>query len=152
MHRMGHAKVHEGDLAEASCTYEGEPRLAVRPARIRISVEGRRLPGSDQSMTYGILRRINGDYACVLTISDNYAAIEKWGRYKLLREAHSQVPMAGEARQVNLELWVNGQKVGETTDTNNPLPTGGVGLVVTTYQTTRASVAEFDNFFVEQIA
>jgi hypothetical protein len=60
--------------------------------------------------------------------------------------------MAGEARQVNLELWVNGQKVGETTDTNNPLPTGGVGLVVTTYQATRASVAEFDNFFVEQIA
>jgi hypothetical protein len=44
------------------------------------------------------------------------------------------------------------KKVVETTDTNNPLPTGGIGLVVTTYQTTRASVAEFDNFFVKQIA
>ena len=115
-------------------------------------------------MTYGILRRINGDYACVLTISDNYAAIEKWGRYKLLREAHPQVDPGstndlqavctdgGGGQAANLELWVNGQKVVETTDTNNPLPTGGVGLVVTTYQTTCASVAKSDNFFVEQIA
>ena len=115
-------------------------------------------------MTYGILCRLNGDYAYVLTISDNYAAIEKWSRYKLLREAHPQVDPGstndlqavctdgGGGQAANLELWVNGQKVVETTDTNNPLPTGGVGLVVTTYQTTCASVAKSDNFFVEQIA
>ena len=53
---------------------------------------------------------------------------------------------------VHLELWVNGEKVLETTDTDSPLPTGGVGLAVTTHRTTRASVAEFDNFVVEQVA
>jgi hypothetical protein len=81
------------------------------PPRIRIAVEGRRLPESDQGMGYGILCRI-----------------------------------------VHLELWVNGEKVLETTDTDTPLPTGGVGLAVTTYQTTRASMAEFDNFVVERVA
>jgi len=33
-----------------------------------------------------------------------------------------------------------------------PLPPGQVGLVVTTYQTTRASLAELDDFVVEQMA
>jgi hypothetical protein len=40
----------------------------------------------------------------------------------------------------------------ETTDTDTPVPTGGVGLAVTTYQTSRASVAEFDNFVVQQVS
>ena len=53
---------------------------------------------------------------------------------------------------VHLELWINGEKVLETTDTDSPLPTGGVGLTVTTHKTTRASVADFDNFVVEQVA
>jgi hypothetical protein len=132
------------------------------PPRIRIAVEGRRLPGSDQSMKYGILCRINGDKAYVLTISDSYAAIEKWGPYKLLKEASPQVDPSstnelqavctgGRGRQpVHLELWVNGEKVVETTDRDAPLPTGFVGLVVATYQTTRASLAEFDNFVVQE--
>jgi hypothetical protein len=42
-------------------------------------------------MTYGILRRINGDYACVLTISDNYAAIEKWGSHLGVRRRRASV-------------------------------------------------------------
>jgi hypothetical protein len=133
------------------------------PPRIRIAVQGRRLPASDQGMGYGILCRINGADAYVLTISDGYASIEKWGRYKLLKEANPQVDSnstnelqavctGGEGRQaVHLELWVNGEKVIETTDRTTPLPTGGVGLVVTTYQTTRPSLAEFDNFAVEQV-
>jgi hypothetical protein len=134
------------------------------PPRIRIAVAGRRLPASDQGMSYGILCRIKGADAYVLTISDGYASIEKWGRYKLLKEASPQVDAnstnelqavcaGGSGRQpVHLELWVNGEKVVETTDRNTPLPTGGVGLAVTTYQTTRPSVAEFDNFAVEQVA
>jgi hypothetical protein len=134
------------------------------PPRISIAVEGRRLPESDQGMTYGILCRINGTAAYVLTISDDYASIEKWGKYKLLKDAHPQVDpnstnellavcTGGTGQEaVHLELWVNGEKVLETTDTSTPLPTGGVGLAVTTYQTTRASVAEFDNFVVEQVA
>jgi hypothetical protein len=114
-------------------------------------------------MGYGILCRINGDAAYVLRISFDYVAIEKWGPYKTLTDAHPQVDpnssnelvavcTGGKGRQpVHLELWVNGEKVVETTDTNAPLPTGGVGLAVTTYETTRASVAEFDNFLVEQV-
>jgi hypothetical protein len=134
------------------------------PPRIRIEVKGRRLPTSDQSMSYGILCRIKGADAYALTVSDGYASIEKYGRYKLLKEAQPQVNptspnqlravcTGGEGRQpVHLELWVNGRKVVETTDRNSPLATGAVGLVVGTYQTTRASLAEFDNFVVEEVA
>jgi hypothetical protein len=134
------------------------------PARIRIEVEGRRLPTSDRSMSYGILCRIKGEDAYALTISDGYASIEKYGRYKLLKEAQPQVNpnsrnklravcAGGEGRQpVHLELWVNGRKVIEATDRNSPLATGAVGLIVGTYQTTRASLAEFDKFVVEQVA
>ena len=134
------------------------------PPQIRMAAKGHRLPESDQGMGYGILCRINGANAYALTISDDYAAIEKFGKYTLLKDAHPHVDpdstnellavcTGGTAREaVHLELWVNGKKVVETTDTVAPLPTGGVGLVVTTYQTSRASVAEFDNFVVEQVA
>jgi hypothetical protein len=134
------------------------------PPRIRIEVEGRRLPTSDQGMSYGILCRIKGEDAYALTISDGYASIEKYGRYKLLKEAQPQVDPSsrnqlravcagGEGRQpVHLELWVNGRKVVETTDRSSPLAAGAVGLIVGTYQTTRASLAEFDDFVVEQVA
>jgi hypothetical protein len=134
------------------------------PPRIQITVAGQRLPESDNDMGFGILCRINGDAAYVLTIDDNYAKIEKWGAYQLLKETAAQVDpystndlravCTGGAgpEAVHLELWVNGAKVLETTDTNAPLPPGGVGLAVTTHQTTRASVAEFDNFVVEQVA
>ena len=134
------------------------------PPQIRIAAKGHRLPESDQGMGYGILCRINGTNAYALTISDDYAAIEKFGKYTLLKDAHPHVDpdstnellavcTGGTAREaVHLELWVNGKKVVETNDTVAPLPTGGVGLVVTTYQTSRASVAEFDNFVVEQVA
>jgi TIR domain len=134
------------------------------PPRIRIQVEGRRLPASDQGMSYGILCRIKGEDAYALTISDGYASIEKYGRYKLLKETQPQVNPSsrnklravcagGEGRQpVHLELWVNGRKIIEATDRNAPLATGAVGLIVGTYQTTRASLAEFDDFVVEQVA
>jgi TIR domain-containing protein len=134
------------------------------PPNIRIEVQGRRLPASDQSMEYGIACRIHGDNAYVLTISDNYASIEKYGRYKLLKEnAQFQVNANSTNRlqamcasvkgkqAVHLELWVNGRKAVETTDTDNPLPTGTVGLVVGTDQTKRVSVAEFDNFTVSRL-
>src|SRR5262245_2170432 len=58
------------------------PKMASRvfptaPPNIRIKVEGRRLPESDQSMEYGVQCRQNGDRAYTFTISDNYAAISK---------------------------------------------------------------------------
>jgi hypothetical protein len=134
------------------------------PPSIRIAVEGRKLAESDQSMGYGILCRVSGNDAYVLTVNNGYATIEKWGKYAELRKAETQVDLystnelqavctgddGGQA--VRLELWVNGEKVVAATDTDSPLPPGGVGLVVTTYQTTRSSVAEFDNFVVAHVA
>jgi hypothetical protein len=52
---------------------------------------------------------------------------------------------------VHLELWVNGRKALESTDTDNPLPTGTAGLIVATYQSKRVSMAEFDNSVVTQV-
>ena len=37
-------------------------------------------------MEYGIFCRLNGADAYVLTVSDGYASIERWGKYKLLKE------------------------------------------------------------------
>jgi hypothetical protein len=143
----------------------GEARAVypTAPSNIRIEVQGRRLPASDQSMEYGISCRIDGDNAYVFTISDNHAKIAKYGAvYKALKEAEVQVNANSQNRlraictsvkgkqAVHLELWVNGRKAVETTDMDNPLPTGTVGLVVGTYQTKRVSVAEFDNFVVTQ--
>jgi hypothetical protein len=131
------------------------------PPNLRIEVEGRRLPTSDKGMEYGILCRLNGDNAYELTVSDNYAKIAKLGaNYKELKVASPQVAAEATNRlqavctsvegqqAVHLELWVNGQKALETTDRDSPLPTGTVGLVVGTYRTKHASVAEFDNFVV----
>lgn len=132
------------------------------PANIRIEVQGRRLPASDQNMEYGIACRVNGQNSYVLVISDNYAAIEKYGAYKLLKETQFQVDANSTNRllaictsvkgqqAVHLELWVNGRKAVATTDTDNPVPSGTVGLVVGTSQTKRVSVAEFDNFAVSR--
>jgi len=134
------------------------------PSSIRIEVQGWRLPASDQSMEYGIGCRIDGDNAYVFTISDNYAEIAKRGaEYKALKETEVQVNANSRNRlqalcatvkgeqAVHLVLWVNGRKAVETTDRDNPLPTGTVGLVVGTYKTKRVSVAEFDNFVVTQV-
>ncbi len=132
------------------------------PANIRIEVQGRRLPASDQSMEYGIACRVNRQNSYVLVISDNYAAIEKYGPYKLLKQTQFQVDANSTNRllaictsvkgkqAVHLELWVNGRKAIAATDTDNPIPSGTVGLDLGTYQTKRVSVAEFDNFAVSR--
>jgi hypothetical protein len=134
------------------------------PPRIRISVQARRLPASDRSMGFGILCRGTGEDAYVLMISDDYAKIEQWGSsYKLLKEASARVDpdarnelravcSGGSGRQpVRLELWVNGRKVVATTDREDPIAPAAVGLAVGTDKTTRPSVAEFDDFVVEQV-
>jgi hypothetical protein len=115
-------------------------------------------------MEYGIGCRIDGESAYVFTISDNYAEIAKYGaKYRVLKEVHIPVNASStnrlqaictgvEGKQaVHLELWANGRRAVVTTDTDNPLPAGTVGLVVGTFQTKRVSVAEFDNFIVTQI-
>jgi hypothetical protein len=134
------------------------------PSNILIEVQGRRLPASDQNMQYGIGCRVDGDNAYVFTISDDYASIEKYGRYKILQEnaklqvnAHSinrlqAICASVEGKHaVHLELWVNGQKAVETTDMDTPLPTGTIGLFVGNDPARRVSVAEFDNFAVSRL-
>jgi hypothetical protein len=133
------------------------------PSDIRIEVQARRLPASDQNMTYGIVCRLHGDNAYVLTISDDYASIERYGDYKLLKEAKILVNANSANRlqaicasvkgkqAVRLELWVNGKKAAEAIDADHPLPTGTVGLVVGIDQTKLVSMAEFDNFTVSRV-
>jgi hypothetical protein len=134
------------------------------PSNIRIEVQGRRLPASDQGMEYGVACRIDGDNGYVFTISDNDAKIARYGaKYKALKEAQVPVNAASTNRlravctsvegqqAAHLELWANGRKAVETTDRDHPLRSGTVGLVVGTYRTKRVSVAEFDNFVVTQV-
>jgi hypothetical protein len=114
-------------------------------------------------MNYGIACRLHGHNAYVLTISDDYASIERYGAYKLLKEAKILVNANSANRlqaictgikgrqAVRLELWVNGKKAAEAIDADHPLPTGTVGLVVGIDQTKRVSLAEFDNFTVSRV-
>jgi hypothetical protein len=133
------------------------------PPNILIEVQARRLPASDQNMSYGIACRIHGSDAYVFTISNDHASIERYGAYELLKEAKILVnanstnrlqaicaSVKGE-QAVRLEFWVNGKKAAETTDVGHPLPTGTVGLVVGIDQTKRVSMAEFDNFTVLRV-
>jgi hypothetical protein len=145
---------------------KARPVFPLAPPNLRIGVEGRRVPASDQSMEYGILCRINGDEtgAYAFTVSDNYAAIARLGNYRKLTDAKIDVDADSPTQlravcesslkggnEVHFELWVNGKKAIETTDEDNPLPAGGVGLFVGTFKTARASVAEFDDFVVDEL-
>jgi len=138
------------------------------PPDLRIQVKARRLPPSDENLHYGISCRLrdNGD-GYILTVSGSSARISKYAEdpkdYKILKNREINIDSSAtnqlqavcksvEGQQaVHLELWVNGQKAVEATDKDNPLPTGHVGLIVETDQTTRPRVAEFDNFAVTQI-
>jgi hypothetical protein len=73
------------------------------PSDIRIEVQARRLPASDQNMNYGIACRLHGDNAYVLSISDDYASIERYGAYKLLKEAKIPVNANSAIRRARRE-------------------------------------------------
>jgi hypothetical protein len=135
------------------------------PPDLRIQVEGRRLPASDENLRYGISCRLrdSGD-GYILTMSGSSARISKYGKeYKVLKNAEINTDSSATnqlqavcrsvdgQQAVQLELWVNGRKAVEATDEDSPLPTGHIGLIVETDQTTRARVAEFDNFAITQI-
>jgi hypothetical protein len=138
------------------------------PPDLRIQVKARRLPPSDENLHYGISCRLSdhGD-GYILTMSASSARISKYAEdpkdFKILKNSEINIDSSAtnqlqavcrsvEGQQaVHLELWVNGQKAVEATDKDNSLPTGHVGLIVETDQTTRPSVAEFDNFAVTQI-
>jgi len=166
-YRISAAPVADGSEAGSAPTKASRVWPSA-PPRIRIAVEGRMLPESDQEMTYGIFCRANsnGDAAYILTTSKGYAKIEKFDgdAYENLAQAEPQVVTTSTNKlqamctggqgveAVHLELWVNGEKVVEADDTDAPLPPGGAGLAVATGKTTRASEAEFDNFVVKQLA
>jgi hypothetical protein len=140
------------------------------PPNLRIAVEGRRAPSSDQNMNYGILCRVNGDQAYLFVISDNYAKIVKLPNYETLVEVDTlrefDTPVNPDAKNrlqaectsdegeeaVRLVFSVNGVEVADEKDTENPLPPGTVGLYIETSKEAEiAGVAEFDNFVVTQL-
>ena len=133
------------------------------PSDIRIEVQARRLPASDQNMNtascvvFMVTTPMRLQYLTIMP------SIERYGAYKLLKEA--KIPVNANStnhlqaictsvkgkQAVHLELWVNGKKAAEATDADNPLPTGTVGLIVGIDQTKRVSMAEFDNFTVSRV-
>jgi hypothetical protein len=61
----------------------------------------------------------------------------------------ASVPGGEGQRTVQLKFFVDGDLVAEKIDTENPLATGSVGLLVATGGTTMHPIeAEFDNFVV----
>jgi hypothetical protein len=53
---------------------------------------------------------------------------------------------------VHLAFWVNGLKLADWTDTQNPFTHGTVGLIDWSLSTTKTTEAEFDNFAVSTVA
>jgi hypothetical protein len=141
------------------------------PPNLRIEVDARRLAG-DQETGYGISCRgaedsgyaflvgdkvvgilkittaSNGNASIESLVDRNTPAVDAEATNRLQAECTSV-----EGQAVHLVFSVNDQRVAEVTDTENPLPTGTVGLGVTTGDTKGASAveAEFDNFAVTHI-
>jgi hypothetical protein len=157
-----------GDGGAGSDPTKASPVYPVAPPDLRIQVEGRRLPTSDENMHFGMSCRLNdnGD-GYIFTVSATLARISQYGAtaadYTVLKNAEINIDPTSTNRlqavctsvegqqAVHLELWVNGQRAAEATDRDRPLRTGHVGLIVETDETKRPSVAEFDNFTVTQI-
>jgi hypothetical protein len=137
------------------------------PADIRLEVDARKIPGPGRQGGYGIFCRDDGrsDNGYAFQIWDQDVAIVKYfdvdpGYKTLTQRLHTPVVDAAGAnemqasctnvegqRAVNLVFTVNGQKVAEYTDRDDPFLTGTVGLFVTT---DKAIEAEFDNFVVDR--
>jgi hypothetical protein len=141
------------------------PRLNPAPQNITIDVSAGLAAGSHR-IFYGIACRSNSissnDYE--LHVADGYVSIVKYANYKLKvlddnlgtgavranGTNHLRLACNAEGQNaVRLTAWVNGAKLLDVTDRNNPSTYGKVGIVVTHPKgQTKAGTAEFDNFTV----
>jgi hypothetical protein len=143
----------------------------VAPPNVRVEVDGRRAPSSDQHVEYGVLCRVGTKDRYIFDISDDHAKIMRVGGpqagrngYEILSERDITVDASARNRvraecrnvasppAVHLALWVNGGDVVDYTDARDPLLSGTVGVfVATTDRATSTGIAEFDNFAVSQL-
>jgi hypothetical protein len=139
-------------------------RLSPAPQNITIDVSAGPAAGSQQ-LLYGIACRSNSsssnDYE--LHVTDGYVSIVKYVNYKtkVLDSRDTSTVHAYGTNQlrlacnvdglnaVRLVAWINGTKLLDVTDRNNPSTHGKAGIVVThTNNQRKAATAEFDNFVV----
>jgi hypothetical protein len=137
------------------------------PPKLRVDVKARRLTG-DPDTGYGIACRAAGANSYLFVIGDGYISIAKSldhdPYYTALKDAAPAIDINASnelqavcsseegQRAVHLVFWVNGRVVAEATDSENPLPTGTVGVFVATGADAKTAVeAEFDDFAVRKI-
>jgi hypothetical protein len=138
---------------------------------LSLSVDARKIAGAAQGYGYGIATRADGSgdfYAFV--IEDHAVAIQKWvgngarvtgdpapvsvsdlhvGASDRLRAVGTTID-GGQA--VHLELWLNGKKLVDYTDRDNPYIRGYMGLYVESISDSPSTAAaEFDNFTAAQL-
>ncbi|MGH3173005.1 MAG: toll/interleukin-1 receptor domain-containing protein [Streptosporangiaceae bacterium] len=154
----------QNELARPSSA--GSGLSGVTPLNLDASVDVRTLSGATQGYGLGLAFRGdgNGDLYAFL-IEDHAVAIQKWvgtgaritGDPAPVSVSDLHVGSSGRLRAVattidggqavHLELWLNGKKLIDYTDRDNPYTRGYMGLYVESISdSTSTAAAEFDNF------
>jgi hypothetical protein len=154
----------QNELARPSSA--GSGLSGVTPLDLDASVDVRTLSGAAQGYGLGLAFRGdgNGDLYAFL-IEDHAVAIQKWvgngakitGEPAPVSVSDLQVGSSGRLRAVattidggqavHLELWLNGKKLVDYTDRDNPYTRGYMGLYVESISDSPSTAAaEFDNF------
>jgi hypothetical protein len=159
----------QNELARPSSA--GSGLSGVTPLNLDVTVDVRKLSGAAQGYGLGLAFRGDGNgnlYAFL--IEDHAVAIQKWvgdgarvtgdpapvsvsdlhvGASDRLRAAGTTID-GGQA--VHLELWLNGKKLVDYTDRDNPYIRGYMGLYVESISDSPSTAAaEFDNFTAAQL-
>jgi hypothetical protein len=158
----------QSELARPSSA--GHGLSGVTPLNLDASVDVRTLSGAAQGYGLGLAFRGdgNGDLYAFL-IEDHAVAIQKWvstgaritGEPAPVSVSDLHVGSSGRLRAVattidggqavHLELWLNGKKLIDYTDRNNPYTRGYMGLYVESISDSPSTAAaEFDNFTAAQ--
>ena len=158
----------QNELARPSSA--GSGLSGVTPLNLDASVDVRTLSGATQGYGLGLAFRGdgNGDLYAFL-IEDHAVAIQKWvstgaritGEPAPVSVSDLHVGSSGRLRAVattidggqavHLELWLNGKKLIDYTDRDNPYTRGYMGLYVESISDSPSTAAaEFDNFTAAQ--
>jgi hypothetical protein len=159
----------QNELARPSSA--GSGLSGVTPLNLDASVDVRTLSGAAQGYGLGLAFRGdgNGDLYAFL-IEDHAVAIQKWvsngakitGEPAPVSVSDLRVGSSGRLRAVattidggqavHLELWLNGKKLVDYTDRDNPYTRGYLGLYVESISDSPSTAAaEFDNFTASQV-
>ncbi|MEU8802654.1 serine/threonine-protein kinase [Spirillospora sp. NPDC048819] len=97
-----------------------------------------------------VLRKVNGDLGTKdLANPDSVPGFDTEGPNKIQVACEGQ---EGDAAQVRLRLWVNGEQVIDKTDADQPLPNGWVALqIMRGGNAAHQIVADFDDFDMSKI-